>query len=193
MGESKQVFIRDLARIVDREVGTIRGWERDERLPKKLMPKRNDRDWRYWSPAQVEGIKKWMKKNDMRPGSALAKPENEKRHLENLRQPKYLPQSIVRRAHTMSKNGKTQIQIARELFEKTAYTSEEAFLSALLKAFKKRKWYPPPYDDEAKARRKAADESRSVKHTARHIVAKELGVSPSLITKKPAGRRKVAA
>src|SRR4051794_19077260 len=107
MGESKQVFIRDLARIVDREVGTIRGWERDERLPKKLMPKRNDRGWRYWSPAQVEGIKAWMEKNDMRPGNALAKPENEKRHLENLRQPKHLPQSIVRKAHTMSNKGKT--------------------------------------------------------------------------------------
>lgn len=176
MQEEKHVLIRDLAVIIDREIGTIRGWERDGRLPKKLRPRRNERDWRYWTPAQVEGIKDWMKRNDMRPGSALAKPENEKRHLENLRQPKLIQPVVVRKAYTMSKKGKTQLEIAEALLDSTGYNSVENFLKALAKAFKKRKWKMPPYDEEAKQRREELSRTMGTRNKARAIVARELGV-----------------
>lgn len=191
MGEENRILIKDLAVIVNREIGTIRGWERDGRLPKKLRPKRNDRGWRYWTPKQVEEIKKWMERNDMRPGNALAKPENEERHLDNLRFPKFMTKGIVRRAHTLSKKGKTQIQIADELFDITDYTTKESFLKALGKAFKKRGWPIPPYSEEEKARRKKFAENGERREKAKKIVAQQLGVKK--LPSKKQQRQKTAA
>ena len=60
---------------VSKEVGrvshTIRQWERDGRLPKKLLPLRDDNGWRVWTVEQVELLKEWIVKEDMRPGKAL--------------------------------------------------------------------------------------------------------------------------
>jgi hypothetical protein len=191
MGETKRIYIKDLRLLIDREIGTIRGWERSGILPKKLRPRRDERRWRYWTPAQVTGIQEWMKKNDMRPGPALAKPENEARHLKNLRQPKLLKPALIRRAYNMAKKGKTQLEIADELYEVTKYKDEEAFLRALSKAFKIRGWKMPPRDEEARKRREEAKISRSAHMTARHIVAKELGTTVGRKRKSPDSQAKV--
>lgn len=90
--DPKKIYISDLAEIVNRKPTTIRHWERMGLLPKHLLSERGMRGWRYWSPEQVEGIKQWMKDEDMRPGKGLPhyKPNEEelKRHLEGQRKPR---------------------------------------------------------------------------------------------------------
>ncbi len=83
----RKVYIRELAETIDRRQGTIRGWERAERLPSNLLPVRDgDQGWRYWTPEQVEGIKEWMLAAKMSPGSGLnLSPEREEAMLETLR------------------------------------------------------------------------------------------------------------
>ena len=60
---------------VSKEVGrvshTIRQWERDGRLPKRLLPGRDENGWRVWTVEQVEGLKEWILAEDLRPGKAL--------------------------------------------------------------------------------------------------------------------------
>ncbi len=63
--------IGDVALMLDRVSHTVRGWERDGRLPPELQSKRDERGWRYWTPEQVEGIKNWIVENDIRPGKGL--------------------------------------------------------------------------------------------------------------------------
>lgn len=67
-----RVYIVELGEAVNRRPATIRQWERSGILPKELLPQRNERDWRFWTSAQVEGIKKWMRDQDLRPGKGLA-------------------------------------------------------------------------------------------------------------------------
>jgi len=68
-----QLQIGDVALMLGRVAHTVRGWERDGRLPEELRSKRDDRGWRYWTPEQVEGIKQWIIDNDIRPGKGLRK------------------------------------------------------------------------------------------------------------------------
>lgn len=82
-----RVYMAELEKELNRRRATIRGWERDELLPKWLLPKRDEADWRYWTRKQVEGLKAWMKRNDMRPGKGIAKRETPE-YLEKLRQPR---------------------------------------------------------------------------------------------------------
>ena len=63
--------IGDVALMLDRVAHTVRGWEREGRLPEHLQSKRDERGWRYWTPDQVEGIKQWIIDNDIRPGKGL--------------------------------------------------------------------------------------------------------------------------
>lgn len=86
-----RVYMADLEQELDRKRTTIRGWERDGLLPKWLQPKRDEYGWRYWTRRQVEGLKKWMERNDMRPGRGIAQHQSEEEvraHLEKLRQPR---------------------------------------------------------------------------------------------------------
>src|SRR4051812_37306601 len=90
--EPGRVYIDELRPIIDREMGTIRKWERTI-LPKRLHSKRGYRGWRFWTDNQVwgkNGIIEWMAKNDMRPGKLMVGPEREAEHVRNLRTPKYL-------------------------------------------------------------------------------------------------------
>lgn len=86
------VQIGEVAQAVNRRISTVRSWERLGMLPKHLLPNRDHRGWRTWTPEQVEGIKKWMKDEDIRPGKALKwyKPSQEQleRHLEGQRLPR---------------------------------------------------------------------------------------------------------
>ncbi len=63
--------IGDVALMLGRVAHTIRGWEREGRLPENLRSHRDERGWRYWTPDQVEGIKQWIIDEDIRPGKGL--------------------------------------------------------------------------------------------------------------------------
>jgi DNA-binding transcriptional MerR regulator len=69
---NKQLLtIGEVSKQLGRVSHTIRQWERDGRLPKRLLPGRDENGWRVWSQDQVEELKVWMEKEDMRPGKAL--------------------------------------------------------------------------------------------------------------------------
>ena len=82
----------ELARRVDRRPATIRNWQRLKLLPEGLLPKRDERNHRYWTEEQVEGIKKWLIEADIRPGKGLVNyrpsPEEAAQHLEKQRKSK---------------------------------------------------------------------------------------------------------
>lgn len=90
----ERIYIKDAAAQLNRRIGTIRKWELEGRLPDELIPKRNDRGWRYWTQQQLEETKQWMEDVDLRPGKGLAfyneRPSQEKitEHIDNLRKPK---------------------------------------------------------------------------------------------------------
>jgi len=65
------IFIREAAKMLDRQPHTLRTWEYNDMLPDHLMPQRNERGWRYWTPEQIEGIKRWLVESDIRPGRGL--------------------------------------------------------------------------------------------------------------------------
>ena len=85
-----QVGIREVAEALDRRPATLRSWERYGWLPGHLLPHRNERGWRWWSPVQVEGLKAWMLENDMRPGKGL---------------PHYRPNAAKQRDHVQKQRG----------------------------------------------------------------------------------------
>ena len=93
MAKSEQrVYIREAAILLDREMGTIRKWEAEGVLPKHLVSHRGERNWRYWTPEQIEGIKAWIDKTDRRPGKGLPhySPDDEKTQetINKLRRPR---------------------------------------------------------------------------------------------------------
>lgn len=69
--KDEMIGIVQLGELIDRVPATIRHWEREGILPKSLMPKRDARGWRWWTPSQAQRIKEWMVRNDMRPGKSL--------------------------------------------------------------------------------------------------------------------------
>lgn len=66
-----KVYIGDAAVLLNRRRATIRGWEREQMLPQELRSYRDTRGWRYWTPDQIIGIKRWIIEADMRPGKAF--------------------------------------------------------------------------------------------------------------------------
>lgn len=71
-GDPDKVYLIELAEKINRKPNTIRIWERNGILPKKLVPKRDDRGWRYWTPKQVEDMKVWMEREHVGPGRGFA-------------------------------------------------------------------------------------------------------------------------
>lgn len=144
--EAGRVYIDELAKIVDREMGTIRKWERTT-LPKRLHSKRGYRGWRYWTDAQVwgdRGIVAWMKENDVRPGNLVSDPSKEAQHVRNLRKPKFLDGYHIRSARRFADQGKTRDEIIRKLYPRTRYARPENLERALVKLFAQEGWYFPP-------------------------------------------------
>ena len=144
--EEGRVYIDELAKIVDRELGTIRKWER-QLLPKRLYSKRGYRGWRYWTDAQIfgkDGILEWMEKNDMRPGNLVTDPSKAAEHVHNLRKPKYLDGYHIRSARHFADEGRSREWIVRKLFPRTRYARPENLEAALEKLFKQEGWYFPP-------------------------------------------------
>lgn len=71
--QNERIYIREAAELLNRRMGTLRKWERTGVLPKHLRPHREKtgRQWRYWTPKQIEGIRQWLVKSDRRPGKGL--------------------------------------------------------------------------------------------------------------------------
>jgi len=63
--------IGEVADELDRVPHTIRIWIYQKRLPDELLPQRDERNWRYWTDEQLDGLKKWVVEQDMRPGKGL--------------------------------------------------------------------------------------------------------------------------
>lgn len=76
---SKQFLtIGEVSKELGRVSHTIRQWQRDGRLPEELLPGRNENGWRVWSAEQVEAMKEWIEREDLRPGKSL--PFNKERN-----------------------------------------------------------------------------------------------------------------
>lgn len=69
--QAERVYIRQAADELNRRMATLRKWEQAGDLPAHLMPQRGDRGWRYWTPEQIEGIRRWIRDTDRRPGKGL--------------------------------------------------------------------------------------------------------------------------
>lgn len=78
--EHERIYIRQASELLDRRMGTLRKWEALGVLPHHLRPMRGKRDWRYWSPRQIEQIADWLVKTDRRPGRGL--PHIDERNLD---------------------------------------------------------------------------------------------------------------
>lgn len=156
--ERERIYIDELAKIVNREVDTIRKWETHGKLPKHLLPERGHRNWRYWTHAQVHGergIVAWMKRNDMRPGRYVTDPSKEAEHVANLRKPRYLNGRNIQSAKKMADHGRTSTYIVKKIHPRTRYVREEATESALRRVFKQNGWeWPKP------ARKRTATKKR---------------------------------
>jgi DNA-binding transcriptional MerR regulator len=65
------VYIREAADILNRRMSTLRKWEQQGILPKKLRSHRGYRDWRYWTRDQIDGLKEWIRETERYSGNAL--------------------------------------------------------------------------------------------------------------------------
>lgn len=87
-----EIYMSEACELVGRKPATLRDWERRGVLPRKLRSKRSARGWRYWTEDQIEGIRQWMRDNDMRPGKGLPHynpdPEQIARHIAGQRAPR---------------------------------------------------------------------------------------------------------
>jgi len=141
-----RIYINELAKILNRRSGTLRKWESDNRLPKHLSSKRDDKGWRYWTYQQVHGkngIISWMKKNDIRPGRLMTAPADEARHVNHLRKPKYLSGYQIRGIKMMVANNRSREYILRKVFPRTKYSSIRKLETALVRLFKENDWAFP--------------------------------------------------
>jgi hypothetical protein len=117
-----RIYIRELAGIVDRSVHTIRLWQVSQNgkppiLPLHLFPKRDSRNWRYWTPQQVDQIREWMDRELIVPGSAAGKyrpdPEQIREMLKKLREPRPSRRK-PREENALSESRKDQKQRQRQ-------------------------------------------------------------------------------
>jgi hypothetical protein len=135
--------MEEVCRILDRKANTVRKWEREGRLPKRLVPKRGERQRRYWTQTQVDGLLKWMITNDMRPGRLVTDPANEQRHIANLRRPKYLNGDTIRGVREMAAHGRSREYILKKTFPRTKYATTASLERALQQVAKQQGWELP--------------------------------------------------
>ena len=65
------VYIREAAELLHRRMGTLRKWEQTGVLPEHLRSQRGDRDWRFWTREQIEGLKEWIRETKRYSGNAF--------------------------------------------------------------------------------------------------------------------------
>lgn len=170
-----QISIKQLAEILNRKENTIRRWEREGVLPKKLVPKRGPRRWRYWTKAQVYGkggLIEWVRKRDEKLGwegvlGTPYTPEQKARHIQNLRKPKYLSSQVLTGAKAMADAGKNSVYIVTHFYSRTKYASEINFERALIREFERRGWKYPTEERLVDELRRQEQAGRSQKQRKR--------------------------
>lgn len=174
--EDDRIYIDELAKLVNRQVGTIRRWEADGRLPKHLLPRRGARSRRYWTHTQVHGARgiiAWMKRNDMRPGNLLTDPAKEAEHIANLRQPKLLSGHHIKSAKTFVENGKSREWIIKKIFPRTKYARPQNLEAALVRVFERNGWEfpaPKPKPPKPKLSKRALKEIEQLERRIEQLV-----------------------
>jgi DNA-binding transcriptional MerR regulator len=91
------VYIREAAELLNRRMGTLRKWEQQGVLPKHLRSHRGERNWRYWTRAQIEGIKEWIRDTQRYSGCALPSYNPTVKELEKAIEAMRRPHSPTRR------------------------------------------------------------------------------------------------
>jgi len=69
--EQDRHYIGEVAQKLNRKPHTIRVWIYQHKLPNSLLPYRDEKNWRYWTSEQIDGLKAWIIENDVRPGKGL--------------------------------------------------------------------------------------------------------------------------
>ena len=69
---NERMYIGEVAEELNRVSHSIRIWIYKGIVPNHLLPQRDERNWRYWTREQVEGLKIFMIESDLRPGKGLA-------------------------------------------------------------------------------------------------------------------------
>ena len=72
MNEQRLYSIGEVAEELNRVPHSLRIWLYKGIVPENLLPSRDERNWRYWTREQIEGLKVWMVESDLRPGKGLA-------------------------------------------------------------------------------------------------------------------------
>lgn len=150
------IYIDELCQIVNRKRNTIYKWEHSGRLPKRLLPKRGKKNWRYWTYDQVygpNGIIEWMKKNDVRPGNFITDPGKEAQHIASLRRPKFITKQQANKVLGWIERGWGAKKIAQKLLPETKYKrwqNVDRALRAYFEAENMSAVYPSPDEQEVK-------------------------------------------
>ena len=69
--EPRRILIQEAARLLDRVPHTLRTWEWRGLLPRELHPNRDGAGRRYWTPQQIEAIRAWLEREDVRSSKGL--------------------------------------------------------------------------------------------------------------------------
>jgi hypothetical protein len=85
--DTDRVYIEVVSKILDRKMDSLRNWDRKAVrywaenewtgeaprgiLPPDLLPRRGERNKRYWTREQVQRLPDWMIANKMYPGGSL--------------------------------------------------------------------------------------------------------------------------
>jgi hypothetical protein len=68
---NEKIYIGEAAEELNRVPHSLRIWMYRGIVPKNLLPSRDERNWRYWTREQIEGLKIWMVESDLRGGKGL--------------------------------------------------------------------------------------------------------------------------
>jgi DNA-binding transcriptional MerR regulator len=78
-----RIYVKELAQSIDRTQHTIRQWEKARILPRRALPMRDERGWRYWTPEQVDLIVAWLERRRPQSAGKLIKLRSRRRREED--------------------------------------------------------------------------------------------------------------
>lgn len=85
---TKRYSISEAAKLLDRSPHTLRSWDRNGSMPKRLRPKRDGNGNRYWTDELIAEIKTWIEANGFHPGRGIdyhPSPEQLASHIKRIR------------------------------------------------------------------------------------------------------------
>lgn len=85
---TKRYSISEAAKLLDRSPHTLRSWDRNGSMPKRLRPKRDPNGNRYWTDELIAEIKEWISENGFHPGRGIdyhPSPEQLASHIKRIR------------------------------------------------------------------------------------------------------------